>query len=479
MKRTRGRSVDVAVIGGGPAGATAGRLLAAWGHSVAILARPPDRHSLAESLPPSIRKILGHVGALGLVSRAGFLRTRGNTAWWDDPRGRSESFAGEAGYQVLRRDFDRLLLGAALASGARLIANTSAGRVDLERTDAVLIEYAKSPGTSVGLRARFVLDCSGRAGVIARRFRVKDSRLATVALSAVWRHERGYPGVDETHTLVEAYRDGWAWSVPLSKTHRHVAFMVDPHTRPRYHEELEKTAQLKRVLDGATCEEAAWTCDASVYTSRAFGGQRFLLVGDAASFIDPMSSFGVKKALTSAWLAAVVASTCLRHPGRSGAALELFANREREMAATYERGLAPYVRGAASRQQTPFWTRRAEAQASADAGESPAIQAAFDDLKRRSSLRLRIGEAVRFDRVGEIRGREVVLAEAVASPALPSGVRHVRGVLLPDLARLAPLHDDVASVFDAYNRVAQPVALPDFLAALSFLLARGVLKSGL
>jgi hypothetical protein len=326
--------------------------------------------------------------------------------------------------------------------------------------------------------------------VIARRFRVKDRNLATVALSAVWRCDRGFAGVEETHTLVEAYRDGWAWSVPLSKRQRHVAFMVDPRpqdgttrrTPARYHAELAKTAHFTSIVDGAVCEDVAWACDASVYHSRVYGGKRFLLVGDAASFIDPMSSFGVKKAITSGWMAAAVANTCLRRPERTQAALELFANREREMAATYERGLAPYVRGAVSRHQTPFWTRRAEAQASRDAGEDsrdPAIQAAFDDLKRRSSLRLRIGEGVRFDRVGEIRSREVVLAEAVASPALPSGVRHVRGVLLPDLARLAPLHDDVASVFDAYNRVAQPVALPDFLAALSFLLARGVLKSGL
>lgn len=490
MRRTRGRSVDVTVIGGGPAGATAGRLLASWGHSVAILARPPGRHSLAESLPPSIRKILAHVGALRIVEGACFIPARGNTAWWDDLRGRSESFAGEAGYQVLRRDFDRLLLREAVMSGARLAANASVRRVDLELADAVLIEYAKSPGKLARLRARFVLDCSGRAGVIARRFRVKDSRLTTVALSGVWRCEAGFPGVDETHTLVEAYRDGWAWSVPLSRELRHVAAMVDPHpargtlggSAARYRAELAKTSHVSRLVEGAILTETPWACDASVYGARAFGGPRFLLVGDAASFLDPMSSFGVKKALASAWMAAVVANTCLRHPERTQAALELFSRSEHEMAATYARGLAPYVRGAASRHQTPFWTRRAQAQASAAAGEDsrdPAIQAAFDDLRRHSSLRLRIGEGVRFDRVGEVRGREVVLAEAVASPSLPSGVRHVRGVELPSLVRIAPEHDEVPRLFEAYNRASSPVGLPAFLAALSFLLARGVLKSGL
>lgn len=468
--------VDVVVIGAGPAGATAARLLAEWGHSVAILARPPDRHSLAESLPPSIRKLLDHVGILKLVENAGFLPATGNTAWWGDGRGRSESFPVAAvGFQVLRADFDRLLLEAAQAAGAAR-HDVTVARVDLEGPKCALVEYTK--GRPRRLRARFVLDCSGRAGVIARRFRVKDRRLTTVALSGVWHREGGFTGAEATHTLVEAYADGWAWSVPLSKERRHVAFMVDP--RPaRYQTELAKTAHFKRILQGAAFTETPWTCDASVYGARAFGGRRFLLVGDAGSFLDPMSSFGVKKALASAWMAAVVTNTCLRRPERSEAALDLFTQREREMAATYARESARYIREAALRYASAFWTRRAEA-ALPDGVEleaDPAVRAAFDQLRRRRRLRLRLGRGVSDARVPEIQGREVVLAEAALAPGLPRGVRHVRGVLVPSLLQLAPAHDNIPNLYEAYNRAATSVALPDFLGALSFLIGKGLLEA--
>jgi len=74
--------VDAAVIGGGPAGSTAGRLLAEWGHSVLILARAPTRRpSRVESLPPSSLRLMTRLGVREDVDAAGFLRASGNTAW--------------------------------------------------------------------------------------------------------------------------------------------------------------------------------------------------------------------------------------------------------------------------------------------------------------------------------------------------------------------------------------------------------------
>jgi flavin-dependent dehydrogenase len=468
LLKRRSEGTDVAVIGAGPAGATAARLLAEWGHSVALVSRPPERRSLAESLPPSIRKLLAHVGMLKRVERAGFLPAAGNTAWWGEARARVESFAGPAGFQVLRADFDRLLLEAARRAGVRGV-EANVARVDLEEPELAEVFVSRARR----LKARLVLDCSGRAGVIARRFRVKDRRLMTVALNGVWRHEGDFPGVEPTHTLVESYRDGWAWSVPLSRERRHVAFMIDPRPGARYAEELAKTTQLRRLLEGATLVEKPWTCDASVYAARAYSGERFLLVGDAGSFLDPMSSFGVKKALASAWMAAVVVNTCLRHPERGEAALQLFDAREREMATTYERGSARYAGVAAARHASPFWTRRARAEVER-AGDDAELRAAFERLKSAGALSFHLAESVEIARAPEVRGREVVLEEAVAAPGL-APIRYLRGVQLPALARLAPRHGDVARLFDEYNRRTAQVSLAEFLSALSFLVARQVL----
>jgi 2-polyprenyl-6-methoxyphenol hydroxylase-like FAD-dependent oxidoreductase len=74
--------IDVAVLGGGPAGAAAARLLASRGHRVALVTRAPARPALAESLPPSVGKLLDRIGVRGAVDAADFVRATGNTVWW-------------------------------------------------------------------------------------------------------------------------------------------------------------------------------------------------------------------------------------------------------------------------------------------------------------------------------------------------------------------------------------------------------------
>src|SRR3954453_22820892 len=93
---------------------------------------------------------------------------------------------------------------------------------------------------------------------------------------------------DPTHPLVEAYGRGWAWSVPVSSAVRHVGVMIDgPSPRhagqalaEAYRSDLAATSAFARVLDTAALNDV-WSCDASTYSSRAFAGPHYLLVGDA------------------------------------------------------------------------------------------------------------------------------------------------------------------------------------------------------
>ncbi|MGH7616699.1 MAG: FAD-dependent monooxygenase, partial [Gemmatimonadaceae bacterium] len=94
---------DVAVIGGGPAGSAAARLLASWGHSVVLASRPPRQRALAESLPPSCTKLFDEIGVRGAIDRASFMRATGNTVQWAGRDLRVEAFDfGLLGYQVAR-----------------------------------------------------------------------------------------------------------------------------------------------------------------------------------------------------------------------------------------------------------------------------------------------------------------------------------------------------------------------------------------
>ncbi|PYR02046.1 MAG: hypothetical protein DMG00_29890 [Acidobacteria bacterium] len=118
MSAANAVNIDAVVIGGGPAGSAAARLLTTWGHDVVVLTTTPDRsRGLAESLPPSTQRVLAEVGVLDAVDAAGFYRSTGNTSCWASRERRVETF-GSLGYQIFRPDFDRLLLDRAAAAGA-------------------------------------------------------------------------------------------------------------------------------------------------------------------------------------------------------------------------------------------------------------------------------------------------------------------------------------------------------------------------
>jgi len=472
---------DAAIIGGGPAGATAGRLLAQWGHSVTILTAAPLRHpSLAECLPPSTRKLFRFLEIENAIDEAGFFRTTGNTVWWGKNRRRTEAYPDGVGYQVRRSDFDCLLLGLAGAAGAQVrvgkafyVPGLNGARFEFQ-TDT---ELAAIP-------ARILLDCSGRAGVIGRSVRVKEKNSRTVALCGIWRNEPGWKLPDASHTLVEAYSDGWAWSVPISPFVRYVAFMVDPgETRlvrsrglsAAYAAQLAKTRAFRKIFSRGNLETAPWGADASLYSSKRYYGQNFLLAGDAASFIDPLSSFGVKKAMVSAWVAAVVANTCLRRPAMREMAMKFFGDRERDVYTGYLQKSAALFREAAGRYGHSFWTLRSELLDTPKAKDNREVADALKQLKRKSSIRLRRAESVRMESRPTIEGREIVLRDALTAPGLPSALDYFENVDLPRLVDIAGHHTQVPDLFEAYNRACRPVALPNFLSALAMLLAAHVL----
>jgi flavin-dependent dehydrogenase len=455
--------IDAVVIGGGPAGATAARLLAQWGHSVALLTAPGGRlPAFAECLPPSNRKLFKFLEIQDAVDRAGFYRTTGNTVWWGKARRRVELYPEGWGYQVLRSELDALLLGLAQDAGARV----HFGKALRAAAGPPCIDF-QTNGRRQELRTRFILDCSGRAGVLGRAFRVKQPKSRTVALCAVWRNQAGWRLPDASHTLVESYGDGWAWSVPLSPSVRHVAVMVDPgQTRmlrgqgvaAAYHAEIAKTRAFRRIFSSGHLETAPWGRDARLYTSRHFCGPGFLVAGDAASMIDPLSSFGVKKAMASAWVGAVVANTCLRNPSMQETALRFFGHREQSV---YD----DWLKLSASWSEKPFRGDLAAATSPPPDEDRLALQAALNELKRKPSVRLRRNR--KLEPQAAIVGREIVLQDAMSGD-----------VNLVRLAEIAEQHTQVPDIFDAYNRTGTPVALPTFLAALATLVAKKLLTPG-
>ncbi len=485
----------IVVIGGGPAGAAAGGLLASWGHSVLLLDHSDPAaaraRGLAESLPPSSRKVLAQTGLLAAVEAAGFYRSTGNTVSWGADDRRVESFGGELGYQVFRPDLDRVLLDAARASGVVVHSGAQVRGVDSSPAGTAV---RFRDGGDMTLRARWVLDCSGRAGVLARRVRRPGRR--TYALVGEWTGERGWHLPDPTHTFVEAFADGWSWSIPTSPVRRQVGLMIDGSLRrdgrelsDTYRAELQKSPAMADTLRAAALGRV-WACDAATYSSARVAARNWLLVGDAASFVDPLSSAGVKKALTSAWLAAVVVNTCVVDPARVDTALGFFSEWEAEVCATHAQRSREFAAEAAARVPTPFWQARAEACDDRISGPVRQHQVvrredrdkALHALRCRDAIALSIDKAVRFERRAVVRGREIVLEDALVPPGAESrnastaATRFVDNVDVVALARLAGRYTSVPELFEAYCLTVGPAPLPNVLGGLSWLVAAGILR---
>ena len=482
---------DILIIGAGPAGVAAARLLALWGHDVLVMARDGgDAARLAESIPPSANKLLRVVGALDAVQSAGFLPWRGNTVWWADEPARVERFPDDSGYQVLRRDFDRCLRTLSTDAGARI---ESARVTDVQRVGDCWAVSTEHEGRVAVHQSRIVIDASGRAGVLARAHRLMDPDQRTVALAGSWRSHRPWPLEDDSDTLVASYAGGWAWSVPIDREVRQFTVMVDPArsdltrgapAREVYLSELRKVAPFTSVLAAAELADSPWGADATEYTARQYSGPGFLLAGDAASAINPLSSFGVKKALASGWLAAVAAHTALVTPGMAGEAFAFFDRRERAVAATAARQAARFATEAADRTGHSYWTARANPSDAFEAGEpdpaalarDPAVLAAFADLRARPSVRLVPGADVRIEPRAAVRGREIVMEPHVVTSAWPDGLHYLRDVDLVSLMTIAPGHRDIGAMYEAMLSTTPNVELPNLLGALSVLVANGTLR---
>ena len=460
----------IVVLGGGPAGCAAATLLSRWGHAVTLFTRhTPETLPLGESIPPSTQKLFDVLGVRDRLNDAGFIRSSGNTVWWGSDTPRVEFFAeGARGWQVTTAQLEAVMRGMAAAANVRIVIGRLGADADVVR------------------RAAFVLDCSGRAGVLARGrgLRINEPSRRSIAMVGLWTADR-FDVDEQTHTLVESYDGGWVWSVPVARnskdrvsgSERFVAVMVDPRTSGLVREspssevylsELRKATAIQRVLGSATLREGPRGWDASMYYASRYVDENVLLVGDAGSFIDPLSSAGVKKALASAWLAAVATHTSLTQPRMQTVALDFFAAREREVYDSFRAMTDSYWRDAASAHAHPFWTDRAT-----DSPRAPqdAVRAAFDQLRQAPLLRVGRNPAMAVADRPAVSGSEIVLEQRLVHRDDDPGIRHLYDVDVVSLIAMAPQFTSVPALFDAYNSSHAPVDLPDVLAALAAAIA--------
>ncbi len=315
---------DVVVIGGGPAGAAAATFLQRQGHRCVVLENSKfPRYHIGESLIPHTYGTLGRLGLLPKLQTSHFpvkhsVRFVSPSGEQTDPFYFSETIAGDGArtWQVLRSEFDELCLEHARENGVEVRMQTHCQTVIFDEAGQARGVLAKSRGGDLEeLSCRVVIDASGRSTVIGSQLDLKTD-VAGLDKAAIWSYYRGgkrRPGIDAGETTVFMIPDrGWFWYIPLPDDMVSVGVVASPEYmfaensdfESAYLLEVGKCGPLQEMLISATRDDRIYGLRRMAYRNRQTAGDGWVMVGDAAAFLDPIYSSGLFLALASAELAA-------------------------------------------------------------------------------------------------------------------------------------------------------------------------------
>jgi geranylgeranyl reductase family protein len=333
---------EVIVSGGGPAGSATATLLARAGHDVLLLdrARFPRDKACAEYLSPATADALARLGALERVEAAGprrplgmqLIGTDGSRALVRYPDGAHPRRA----LCLTRRVLDATLLAHAAEAGVRVQEGWQVQRVTAGR-EAAVVEgrpVDAPPGERRSLTARLVVGADGARSVVARSLGL-DRRARWPNRVGLVAHVRGVDGL-ETYGEMHAGRGAYCGLAPLPGGLTNVGLVMEAGVARAgggvdgaYRAGLARLPGAAARLAGAVRVGPVRGAAPLARRVSSTHGDGFLLVGDAAGFLDPFTGEGVFRALRGAELAAEVADRALRRGDLSAPSLAPYARARR------------------------------------------------------------------------------------------------------------------------------------------------------
>jgi flavin-dependent dehydrogenase len=319
---------DVLVVGGGPAGSTIAALLAEAGRAVVVIEKAHHpRFHIGESLLPANAALFDRLGVRERVEAIGMTKYGVEFVSPDHEHCQFLEF-GEAmdksmpyAWQVRRSELDELLFRNAAAKGARTFEGQRVREVAFDAEGATA-EVELEDGTRRSWRARFVVDASGRDTLLANQLRCKEKNKRHNS-SALYGHFSGaerLPGRLEGNITIVWFEHGWFWFIPLADGTTSVGAVCWPYYLKSRQKPLPEffadtialsPALAARLANAALVDGRVYATGNYSYASAQSSGARFVLIGDAYAFVDPVFSSGVYLAMQSAFDGARVVEAML------------------------------------------------------------------------------------------------------------------------------------------------------------------------
>ena len=337
----RVRACDVLVVGGGPAGSTAAAVLAEKGWNVVVLEKDlHPRFHIGESLLPMNLPLFDRLGVREEIEAIAMMKYGAELCSphhdWKQTFLFSEALdkSWPHAYQVPRAAFDHILLRNCVRKGATVVERCRVTSVDFPEIGGCLVNATGQDSGDEQWQARYLVDASGRDTLLASKLGIKrrNPRHASAALYGHFTGVERLPGRDEGNISIFWFEHGWFWQIPLQNGITSVGAVCSPrYLKSRKSppgdflwETIALCPLLAARMRAARLASPVTATGNYSYQAERMAGDRYVMVGDAYAFIDPVFSSGVFFAMNSALLGAETVDGALRNPAQRRALEQRF-----------------------------------------------------------------------------------------------------------------------------------------------------------
>lgn len=320
------KEIDVLVIGAGPSGSVVSAILHRQNLNVLVVEKEKfPRFVIGESLLPACNGIMEEVGFLDAVKRYGFQFKNGAAFSWGD-KYRYFDFCDKSSdgygttFQVQRGDFDKVLIDEAIKQGVSVKFEVAVDSVAFQN-DAVVANL----NNGETIKAKYIVDASGYGRVLPKMLNLEVPSTLTPRKAIFTHIEDNISEVlyDRKKILITThprFRDVWFWLIPFSNGRCSIGVVGEEKTIDILGKDLAETLKahtyeapmLKRLLNNAKWDTPVRTIKSYSKDVKQLYGDKYILLGNASEFLDPVFSSGVTIAMYSALMAGNLVARILR-----------------------------------------------------------------------------------------------------------------------------------------------------------------------